>query len=144
MRALLLSLLSQYRYLLKEAMPGYYSEVSRMPASDIQTLAPQPLSLIEIKVAFTRAVKAFSSQAYACIFIDGLDEYEGNVTELLELFLPVISEKFKIVVSSRSIPSCLTALQDYPQLRLEDLTRLDILSYAKQKLESHPNAVRLK
>ena len=144
LRALLLSLLSKHRNLLKDSMPGYYTDVSRMIASDMKISAPQPLSLTEIKAAFTRAVKAFSSHSYACIFIDGLDEYEGDVNEILDLFLPVLSEKFKMVVSSRPIPSCLTAFQEYPYLRLEDLTRPDILSYTKQQLESHPNAVRLK
>ena len=144
LRALLLSLLSKHRNLLKDSMPGYYTGVSRMIASDMKISAPQPLSLTEIKAAFTRAVKAFSSHSYACIFIDGLDEYEGDVNEILDLFLPVLSEKFKMVVSSRPIPSCLTAFQEYPHLRLEDLTRPDILSYTKQQLESHPNVVRLK
>lgn len=63
-----------------------------------------------------------------CIFIDGLDEYEGDEMDLIKLFgKGAISPHVKICVSSRPHVAFTEAfLPLTPALALHDLTKSDI------------------
>jgi hypothetical protein len=70
-----------------------------------------------------------------CLFIDGLDEYEGDDIDMARLFQPVAAlPHIKICVSSRPHVVFLDAFRDCPGLRLEDLTVLDIQQYVSDRL----------
>jgi len=124
-------------------MSEIYGEISQGFRSSNSPQKTNPPSDVEVKVGFLRLVQNLPPAVKVCLFIDGLDEYEGDVPDLLKLLLATASENFKMIVSSRPIPSCITALKNYPHLRLEFLTRSDILLYTEQSLLPHPNAKHL-
>jgi hypothetical protein len=68
-----------------------------------------------------------------CLFVDGLDEHNGDHAEMAELF--------KIVTSSASVKACISirpwvvfdeTFSAYPGLRLQELTRGDIEHFTNQ------------
>lgn len=70
-----------------------------------------------------------------CLFIDGLDEYEGDDIDMARLFQPVAAlPHIKICASSRPHIVFLDAFHDCPNLRLEDLTVLDIQQFVSDRL----------
>ncbi|KAI1126769.1 hypothetical protein F5Y10DRAFT_206453 [Nemania abortiva] len=73
-------------------------------------------------------------------FIDGLDEYKGDIVELLKTIQHLRSlNNVKLCVSSRPWIEFVDAFGDDENLviKLEDLTRLDILRYVVDSLESN-------
>jgi hypothetical protein len=73
-----------------------------------------------------------------CLFIDGIDEFEEDPTQLLELFLSLSSfPNIKFVVAGRPITACEVTFSHCPTLRLQDLTFLDIKRYVDDKVSGH-------
>ena len=70
-----------------------------------------------------------------CLFIDGLDEYQGNIIDLLE-FLKTLPHKLqgekilKICLASRPEPVLVLALESQPGLKMHDHNYVGIESYA--------------
>ena len=102
------------------------------------------LSYSELKEAFITLVSLTPPGLKVFFIIDGLDEYEGDLNELFDLFARVAtSDSTKILLSSRPLPACVEVFSTWPQLRLQDLTRPDIAIYTKDKLTLHPLMKRL-
>jgi hypothetical protein len=79
-----------------------------------------------------------------CLFVDGLDEYEGDETEIAELFAQFsTTDRIKCCVSSRPHKPFLDAFANIPSLRLQDLTYPDIQQYVSDKLEADAKMQRL-
>jgi hypothetical protein len=75
-----------------------------------------------------------------CVFllIDGLDEYDGDYLELLDVILSVGAlANAKICVSSRPESALKTRLGSYPSIRLEDLNSKDIRKFVASKFQAH-------
>ena len=76
-----------------------------------------------------------------CIFVDGLDEYEGDMLELIEFLrsLPTNIESqgapVKICISSRPEPVLYQLLQDLPRLSISDYNKPGIRSYCLYTME---------
>lgn len=100
----------------------------------------QSPTLAELKRWFTKLqhdLTGPSSRYRVCLFIDGLDEYEGDHAELASFFLDLSSNNFlKIIVSSRPTTACASIFAQCPGLRLQDLTLDDVRVYAATRLES--------
>lgn len=74
-----------------------------------------------------------------CFFVDGLDEFTGNYSALIELIEDLIQNpNVKACVSSRPYRSFEDAFGGFPKLRLQDLTEQDIRTYATDRLSSLP------
>jgi hypothetical protein len=71
------------------------------------------------------------------IFIDGIDEFEGDHRDISIFLRSIVSPRVKLVVSSRPLNACLEALADCPKLRLQDLTKRDMEAYVHGELTSH-------
>lgn len=70
-----------------------------------------------------------------CIFVDGLDELTGDHDALLSLIQRLgHSRNIKLCVSSRPDPKYEAGLKSSAMLRLQDLTKGDIDSYASARL----------
>jgi hypothetical protein len=70
-----------------------------------------------------------------CLFIDGLDEYDGLEVDIARLFKDVVlSPDVKVCVSSRPHVPFEDAFSTRPQLRLQDLTHRDLTRYVKDRL----------
>jgi hypothetical protein len=72
-----------------------------------------------------------------CIFVDGLDEYSGLMSEIADLFKNAVrASNVKICVSSRPHLVFKESFEAQKQLRLEDLTRGDIEKYVADVLKN--------
>lgn len=83
-----------------------------------------------------------------CILVDGLDEYEGNVLDLIQ-FLKGLAQSnenqeapIKICVSSRPEPVPSQLLQHLPHLFMSDYNASGIRSYCSQTLEGLEAVIR--
>jgi len=100
-----------------------------------------PWSRAELREAFEALKKQNTIPARLCFFIDGLDEYEGDHTELVNVLQTfTTSPDVKICVSSRPWNIFELAFgQEYTKkLHVEDLTRDDIKLYVQNTLEENP------
>ncbi|KAK4198922.1 hypothetical protein QBC40DRAFT_88698 [Triangularia verruculosa] len=74
------------------------------------------------------------------LFIDGLDEFEGDDVALVRTLLgwtQLRPESIKICVSSRELPLFQERFSSYPKLRLHEVTSLDIMGFVKSTLEEN-------
>ena len=70
-----------------------------------------------------------------CIFIDGLDEFEGNEDSLMNTIrLLSQSSRTRVCISSRPEQIYRQGFADSPQLRLQDLNRHDIQQMTSKQL----------
>lgn len=75
-----------------------------------------------------------------CIFVDGLDEYEGEILDLIQFLKSLATSKgdqvtsIKVCVSSRPEPIPSQLLQHLPNLSMSDQNASSILSYCLQTL----------
>jgi hypothetical protein len=70
-----------------------------------------------------------------CLFIDGLDEFDGLEKELAKVFKDVVlSPHVKVCVSSRPTVPLSDAFASWPHLRLHDLTNPDIRRFIEDRL----------
>ncbi|KAL5314388.1 hypothetical protein ACEPPN_018814 [Leptodophora sp. 'Broadleaf-Isolate-01'] len=72
-----------------------------------------------------------------CLFIDGLDEYNGDPDDTINLFKTIVSPKVKICLSSRPWLPFQDAFKGCQQMKLEDLTRPDIQAYVDDTLSQN-------
>jgi hypothetical protein len=141
LRSLLFDILDRNPELIPRAMPDLCREASKLQRAS--TLAEPTLP--ELTRWFKRLGKLpIGSFPYRiCFFIDGLDEYVGDYSDLIDLLLEVSSSTtaVKFVLSSRPVTACTDTLSHFPGIRLQDLTREDIKSYAQDllgdKLKKH-------
>lgn len=71
-----------------------------------------------------------------CLFVDGLDEYEGDETEIARLFSHISeSPNVKCCVSSRPHQPFIDAFKSSPTLRVHDFTKPDIQLFVSDKLK---------
>lgn len=77
------------------------------------------------------------NQAKVCIFVDGLDEYEGDYDELLNLIFKLqCIDYIKCCVSSRPETNLRIRLKSCKQLRLEHHNFYDIRAFASEKFKA--------
>ena len=96
------------------------------------------LSCPELKKATSKLLSNIPSGSKLLLFIDGIDGYEGDIGEMLELF--TVSEwrdSVKAIISSRPIAVCVDAFEDKPSMRLQDLTIRDIQRYVNGMFTTH-------
>lgn len=99
----------------------------------------------ELIRAVSRVLSQTAFELKICLFIDGLDEYEGNHAEIVALFEGVAtSESTKICVSSRPWLVFKNSFANHPTLKLQDLTKDDIEKYIGEMLGESKHMVELK
>jgi len=91
-----------------------------------------------------RAFKRLGTQnilkARFCFFIDGLDEYNGNHEDVVNLFKSVASSpNIRVCLSSRPLTIFDEAFEECPTLILQELTGQDIELYIKTTLIESQN-----
>ncbi|KAH8893882.1 hypothetical protein GQ53DRAFT_605657, partial [Thozetella sp. PMI_491] len=145
------SLLGLYRGLLHDVLqscPELIAEVfptiwPRVIATPWQVNNGIDLSDREIYMAFTRLVKyrSLRESHCFCFFIDGLDEFEETaqcdhraMVELLQSWTEAVPGAIKLCVSSREYNVFMNTLPSSTRIRLHELTRLDMATFAGDKL----------
>ncbi|CAH0036460.1 unnamed protein product [Clonostachys solani] len=107
----------------------------------------EPWTWDEVKAAFEKARQQRNMPAKFCFFIDGLDEYGGDHSEMIGLlFKASESANMKLCLASRpeNIFQSSFGQSKEKMLRLQDLTREDIFRYTRDKLDSHRTFLHLK
>jgi len=100
--------------------------------------------LSSLKLAFKVLISQDQVPLKLCLFIDGLDEYDGDETEIAALFGEVSnSANVKCCVSSRPHLPFQDAFSGQPGLRLEDLTFSDIKRFVQDELADDNRMQRL-
>lgn len=126
LRALLYQLLEQVQFLIPEVMPR-----------DLVFAWTEKL----LRDAMTTVLDRVASTHKVCLFIDGLDEFEGDPNTLSDLLIQWGQGKHvKICLSSRPWKIFEDTFAGMPQLRMQDLTHKDIKTYVADRLKE-PNTV---
>jgi hypothetical protein len=98
-------------------------------AADIPTWTEKTL-----RTTFLKSLQA--SKHKVCIFIDGLDEFEGDIDKLVDLCVQCsLLFDVKLCVSSRPEVPLSRRLRTCKTLRLQDLTYQDMQAYVQNRLE---------
>lgn len=145
LRSLLYEILGEYRDLIARVLPGFYNELAeRIQHPNNSREAPHPLTHTEVKFAFLKLIEQLPDSTRVCLFIDGVDEYDGDHAEISELFKQVASLKVKLVLTSRPVRACRDAFGSCPGLRLQDLTGDDITTYIDDRIGNNRQIQRLR
>lgn len=140
LRTLLHDILSQNRELIPIVMPSVWARAYSSAVQNRKIFSPKELSLDLLLDAFKTLVMQSVKHFKLCLFIDGLDEYEGDTTDLADLFSGLVeSDDVKVCVSSRPLVPLEYAFKSSPGIRLQDLTYEDIKLYVNDTL--HGNKV---
>lgn len=103
---------------------------------------PRRLSQDELEDMFRHAVKHISSRAKLALFIDGLDEFDGDCNALISLLQECLAFPIKVCISSRPWTEFENAFGNYPRLKMEDLTYDDIIKYVVSRFEANSQFAR--
>jgi len=137
-RSLLYQLFEQNEQLISSAFPeGHYVwsvlDNDKAPTDTIW-------SMKKLKMALTKVLTHHTLPVRICLFIDGLDELEGDYDELINFVGEVAdAQRTKLCVSSRPLRSFGDAFRESPGLRLQDLTRSDIAYFTRGRLLNQGN-----
>lgn len=123
LRGLLYSILETRPDLTSVALPKF--------CDSLVTDKPHRINDADVQGAFQNMLEAFSkTKSYAImLIIDGLDEFDGNHSELLTLMQSWVARypsTIKICVSSREYGIFEDFFRDYPKFRLHELTKDDM------------------
>lgn len=142
LRAILHSVLEAHPELLPIVLPWQWAKRYSTISSGNAILPSQSLhdwSLSKLQAAFEKLCDQKEVRLKLCIFIDGLDEYEGDPEIIPDLFYQITSKSsdIKICAASRPLVVFGEAFAGYPTLRLQDLTLWDIEFYVTDNLSKH-------
>jgi hypothetical protein len=135
LRSILLEVLQQRQDLIPFAFPDLSQLLSEEHSMN---KASAPVSA-ELDKAFLLLIRQKNLPVKLAFFIDGLDEYNGDHTEMAS-FLKTIAATYtnvKLLISSRPIPAYDVAFSGLPRLRLQDLTHDDIKLYVQSGIKDH-------
>lgn len=137
-----------YRTLITQILEAYPESAPHVSPQRWENLClfsndSKPPAIQELKSMLSNAIKYVSSIAKVCLFIDGLDEFEGETSDLKGLVVWV--EKLveilpvKVCVASRPWRVFEEALQHRPHLLMEAFNFNDIQQYVWSRFNDDSN-----
>ena len=135
LRYLLFQLLQKYRHLIPITFPRTWNQYVNSSTKD-RIKAKIVWELPELTEGLRLFLQTALRHAKICLFVDGLDEFDGDHNEIIHFFqgIPSISQgNIKLCLSSRPWPVFEKAFQTLPTLRLQDLTYQDMVQYVVDK-----------
>ncbi|KAH8769422.1 hypothetical protein F5882DRAFT_508227 [Hyaloscypha sp. PMI_1271] len=133
LRALLFDILRQARNLIRVVFPDEWAAHRGHPTRLI--LEPESWTLPRLIQTFEHLFQQAGDDSRFCLFVDGLDEYNGDPFNIINLFTNISKlPNVKLCVSSRPIYEFVNAFRSYPTLRLQDLSFNDIKQYVDDEL----------
>jgi hypothetical protein len=120
---------------------------SRTGTNDVYGSPPDPWTRQELAEAFSQLGRQTFSTTKFCFFVDGLDEYEGEKTELIHILEDLAtSPSIKICLSSRPWNVFVNAFgqSNDRKLLVQDFTKDDIKHHMELRLEMNPRYIELK
>jgi hypothetical protein len=144
LRSLLFEALRKNKDLIPDVLPNEWENKSALAAHDLP-IRPETWSLAQLQMAFRRLVGLASPQLKLCLFVDGLDEYDGDAQDIAQYFkeLSTCADCVKFCLSSRPWPVFREIYGGTPMLEVQDMTRDDIRLYVSDKLEKNRHMQRL-
>lgn len=151
LRALLVEILGNLPDLLPVCLPTRWAKIYTdlvKPFPDVsyvnQSMEIEHWSINELETAVRILVSQKVHNFKLCLFIDGLDEYEGEPSTIAGYFGMLTQVPWlKICLSSRPLLVFDDAFGSRPSLRLQDLTRTDINHYVNSTLQENIHYQRL-
>ena len=107
----------------------------------VEDISLEAWSLAELRGNLQRITNRDSLSIKFCFFIDGLDEFDGDHLEFCDALQELSrSPHIKLCVASRpwNVFEDSFGRNDFSKLYIHELTRNDIRSYVKSKLQEHP------
>lgn len=150
LRSLLFDILQRHRQMMPTVLPDLWRfwsaratsvlSTTTTPGLNLPSARPCSISLKQLKWSMETLLRELQKTHKVALFIDGLDEHEsdddyfdiGNILQQC-----TASPNAKVCTSSRPLPVFEQMFAGMPSLRLQDLTRDDILHYADSKLRNH-------
>ncbi|CAI6096710.1 unnamed protein product [Clonostachys chloroleuca] len=141
LRSLLYQLLSENLELVPKTFPDLWAKLLNTTTKErIMMVLDWPVE--DLMNAFHALLKvAMEQKIKMCLFIDGLDEFEGNHQTIIDFFKEISSgpngKSLKLCLSSRPWAVFEQAFETaVPNLKLQDVSVGDMYSYALEKLNS--------
>ncbi|KAH6702908.1 hypothetical protein BKA61DRAFT_494586 [Leptodontidium sp. MPI-SDFR-AT-0119] len=139
LRSLLHDVLQQAPNLIPVVLPSQWASQYASKTDMAVVSSVDSWSLKTLSIAFQVLVSQTEIPMKLCLFIDGLDEYDGSDLDIAKLFGDVVvSTHVKVCTSSRPHVVFEDAFSKRPQLRLQDLTSNDIRRYVLDRLVGDP------
>jgi hypothetical protein len=140
LRALLFQILKQFPHLVPLVLPGpwatQYSQV--VLGNPVEDAYFGSWSLRKLKEAFRYLTRLENTSVKISLFIDGLDEFDGDHDSMASFFKEITDSKIiKVCLSSRPWVVFEDIFHGCPVLRLQNLTFQDIERYVKDKLSQN-------
>lgn len=144
LKALLFQILDQHPELIPIAMPGRWAE-TYTNAIRQRNISEKPWSLNDLMAALRRIVRQTSTPLGLCFLVDGLDEFDGDHEDIVELFKDLaLSDNFKACLSSRPWVIFKEAFFECSSLLLQNFTYKDIVFYVTGRFHSNISFKRLR
>lgn len=141
LRSLLYQILSKCPHLIEYVLPELWAKLKNQKPKVVSKLRESwhSWSSSHLKQAFKRLMDQCTHSLKICLFIDGLDEFDGDHGDIIAFFKRVsTATNIKLCLSSRPLLIFEQEYGAFSKLRLQDLTRNDIKTYAYDKLHDNP------
>ncbi|KAK7958986.1 uncharacterized protein PG986_003840 [Apiospora aurea] len=143
LRSLLFQLLSTKPDLIEQALPSLWKRLAVMTSKE-RVAAKIEWSTPELMIGFSAFLRHGLSDTKLCLFVDGLDEFEGDheaiIHFLRDLAEGVYGSHIKLCLSSRPWPVFERAFEyAVPNLKLQASNFQDMMRYTIDKLSSNDN-----
>ena len=100
---------------------------------------PKNWTIEELQGCLTSFVSQIEGTDRLALFVDGLDEYEGNLDNLISFLKRLHHDhKVKLCISSRPWNAFKDAFRTYPSLKMELFTKPDIVKYVCTRIGDSP------
>ena len=144
LRSLLHQLLSQDHNLIAAVFPDLWAKLRVMSTKE-RIVMTFDWTVKELLAAFERLMDAALPTAKICLFVDGLDEFEGDHVTLINFFRDLGTRQgVKMCLSSRPWSVFEDAFEHaVPHMKLQDLTADDMHKYVTDKLRSDARVKRV-
>ncbi|KAH0538897.1 hypothetical protein FGG08_004553 [Glutinoglossum americanum] len=144
LRALLFQVLEQYPDLIPVTFPAIWARRYSRAVKSIPSVSTESWSLRGLSAALKTLLQQTSLPLNICFLIDGLDEFGGDHEDIADLFKDAANSPcVKACLSSRPWVVFEDSFRDCPSMRLQDLTRRDIVHYVTDRFHRNSAFQRL-
>jgi hypothetical protein len=135
LRALLFQILNQHPALIPIVLPWLWAIVYSESVNGLQLNYEESWTITKLRRAFQALTEQTNINLRICLFIDGMDEFDGEHEELAQLLLEVgACPHVKVCLSSRPWVVFEDLFRCCPNLSLQDLTHADIQHYVQKSV----------
>lgn len=139
LRSLLHQLLSAHPEYIATSFPTLWKKLCAMPTKERIKLRLD-WTVEELLPAFLTFISTASAKMKICLFVDGMDEFEGDHADIIDLFKSLATgpgaANVKMCLSSRPWAVFQDAFEfAVPNLKLQELTHGDMQQYVSENLQ---------